>query len=80
MTTPTISDLIEVTGGKESRNGESVIVGYGPIGYLTLTPDSIILNGEELPAARIEGRLSRRNGGHQADLRAKLKDAGIYIR
>src|SRR5690606_21292393 len=30
-TEPTIQQIIDVTGGKESRDGESVVVGYGPL-------------------------------------------------
>ena len=74
---PTIEQIIAATGGKESRDGKSVVVGYGPIGYLRITPDYAIESGEERPAARVEGKLSRRNGARHAELRAALEAAGI---
>ena len=75
--TPSIEQIIAATGGKESRDGKSVVVGYGPLGYLRVTPDYAIESGEERPAARIEGKLSRRNGARHAELRAALEAAGI---
>lgn len=79
---PTLDQIIEAVGNnaKLSRDEESVVVGYGPLGYLRLTPDSVIISGEEFPAARIEGRLSRQNGGAQSELRKALEAAGIRIR
>ena len=74
---PSIEQIIDATGGKESRDGKSVVVGYGPLGYLRLTPDYAIESGEERPAARVEGKLTRRNGARHAELRAALEAAGI---
>ena len=77
---PTPETLAEVTGGQVARDGETVVVGYGPIGYLRLSPTTSIVDGVEVPAARIDGRLTRGNGGHHADLRARLAAAGIESR
>lgn len=77
---PTIQQIIDVTGGKESRDGESVVVGYGPLGYYRLTPSTIIRDGQELPAVRIDGRLSRQDGAKSAELREKLRANGIEVR
>ncbi|MDQ2069297.1 hypothetical protein [Natronospira bacteriovora] len=79
---PTIEQIMEAIGDQasESRDGESVIVGYGPIGYLRIHPDSIIRDGEELPAVRIDGKLSRANGSTQSELREQLRTAGLEIR
>ena len=78
--TPSIEQIIDATGGKESRDGTSVVVGYGPLGYIRVTPDYAIVDGQERPAARVEGKLSRRNGAAHAELRAALEAAGIRPR
>lgn len=80
MNTPTIEQIIEATDGKLARDERSVIVGYGSLGYLRLFPDSVIFGGQELPAVRIEGRLARRDGALQSELRAKLRAAGLEVR
>lgn len=79
-TIPTLDRIADATGGTIARDGQSVVVGYGPLGYLRLTPAYVIIDGTERQAARIDGRLSRRDGSHQAELRATLRAAGIEIR
>lgn len=76
--TPTLDQLVEATGGKLSRDGESVVVGYGSIGYLRVLPDWVIVDGQEIPAARIDGRLRAANGAKHSDLRDRLRAADIY--
>lgn len=80
MSTPTLQQIIDAVGGKPSRDGRSVVVGYGAYGYLRLYPSVVTLGGPEIPAVRIDGELSRGNGGAQSALRAKIRAAGIEIR
>lgn len=80
MTTPTLQQIIDATDGKLSRDGETVVVSYGSLGYLRLSPSMIIRDGIELPAVQIDGRLSARNGGLQGELRAKIRAADLEIR
>jgi len=81
MSTPTLQQIIDAVGGKPSRDGRSVVVGYGADGYLRLYPSSVTLGGPEIiPAVRIDGELSRGNGGAQSVLRAKIRAAGMEIR
>jgi hypothetical protein len=76
----TFDQIIDATGGQMSRDGQSVVVSYGPLGYLRLTPAYVVIDGAEVPAALITGKLTRRDGALQAELRAKLRAAGIEIR
>ncbi len=78
--TPTLDTIIAATGGHLSRDGKGVIVSYGTNGDLALSPSTIIREGREMPAVRIDGKLHRRNGGLQAELRARLRAAGLEIR
>ena len=78
MKNATIEQIIEATGGKESRDGESVVIGFGSLGYLRIYPDYVISGGQETPAGRIEGRLSRANGAKHAEVRKMLEAAGLY--
>lgn len=78
--TATLTQIIDAVGGNVSRDGQSVVIGYGSIGYLRLLPSEVIIDGIEIPAVAIEGRLSARNGGHKAELRAKIRAAGMEIR
>lgn len=83
MTTPTLDTLMQVSGGKLSRDGQSVVVSYGPLGYLRLTPDTVGLgtpDNPERPAVHIAGRLVKANGARQAELRERFRGAGIEIR
>jgi len=75
-----IARIIDITGGKASRDGGTVVVGYCSNGYLRLRPCTVTLDGVELPAVEIMGRLARQNGARQAELRGKLRAAGIEIR
>lgn len=77
---PTLDQIADITGGTIARDGQSVIVGYGPLGYLRVSPAYVIIDGAERPAARIDGRLARRDGTIQTELRATLRAAGIEIR
>lgn len=95
MSAPSIQTIIAAVGGKPSKDGKAVIKGYGDVGFLRLSPDTAIVGGEwikddqgitrcvgqtEVPAVRIEGRLSQRNGGSQSALRDQLRAAGLEIR
>lgn len=48
--------------------------------WLELTPDEAIVDGVEIPAVRIRGRLSRRDGGAKAQIRDAARAAGLEIR
>lgn len=75
---PTLSELAAAVGGQISRRGTEVIVGYGRDGYLSVTPSWVIVDGREVAAASVEGRLDRGNGGAHSALREKLRAAEIY--
>lgn len=77
---PEISDIIGRIGGKESRDGKSVIVGYGGAGYARLTPDYVIRDGQELPAVTIEIGSSVGRGAKKAEMRRKVEAAGWEAR
>jgi hypothetical protein len=78
--TPSLNTIIAAVGGKISRDGQNVVIGYGSNGFLRLYPSTITLGGPDLPAVRIDGKLISGNGGAQATLRAKLRTAGLEIR
>lgn len=79
---PTLDTIIAAVGGRPSKDGQNVVVSYGSNGYLRLYPSTVIMSHEqgEVAAVRIDGKLARQNGGSQAELRAKLRAAGIEIR
>lgn len=74
---PDLEHLAGVARGRVSRDEETVIVGYGPLGFLTLRPCLTWSGGVARPSAEITGKLSRNNGGRQAELRERLRAAGI---
>ena len=76
---PTIAAIIQITDGKASQDGASVVVGYGSLGFFRLTPSTVILDGTEIPAVELSGKLARRNAGHREELADKIRAAGIYI-
>jgi len=85
MNKPTLDTLIDVCDDAGlrvalSRDEEHVIISYGRNGYLRLTPDYILRNGEESPAAEIRGHVERRNGATHEQLREILRAAGIEPR
>lgn len=75
---PTLDRLAEITRGTVARTGDHVIVGYGPLGYLTVRPTTVYSGGAEVPAAEISGKLRNANGAKKAALRKTLRAAGIY--
>ena len=76
-----VGRLETVTSGeRDDEDGSRVIVSYGPDGYLALSPDTVILGGRHVDAARITGHLRRRNGGRQSALRQLLRAHGIEVR
>lgn len=82
MTIPTINQIIDAMdaaglNAKESRDGESVVIGYGNAGYLRLIPSLIIISGKEIPAAEIRGKVS---GKAHSDMRKALEAAGMGTR
>lgn len=77
--TPTIDQIIDALdeGGiraKSSRDGETVVIGYGHCGYLRLYPGTTISSGVEYPSVSIEGKVS---GRAHRDIRNALEAAGI---
>lgn len=77
---PTIQQILEALAAtnidaKESRDGQSVVIGYGHAGYIRVTPDYVISGGAEVPAAEIKGAPS---GRRHAEVAAALRHAGIY--
>jgi hypothetical protein len=73
----TVEQIFSAVGGKVSRDGQSVVVGYGNDGYARLTPDYVIVDGQHLPAAEIKMACRTRKGGRAAELRERLAAAGI---
>ena len=68
-----INAILDAGIGRESDDCESVVVSYGDLGELHITPDE---DGE----VSIQGRLSRRSGHHHAELRNTLRALGITVR
>lgn len=79
---PTLETIAQASGGKLARDGQSVVVSYGSNGYLRLFPSVVWADGtrNEIPAVRIDGKLTSGNGGAKEALRAKLRAAGLEIR
>lgn len=75
---PTLETLADVTGGTIARSGDHVLVGYGPLGYLTVRPTTVYSGGAEVPAGEISGKLRNANGAKHTALRETLRAAGIY--
>jgi len=76
--TPTVQQIIDALNNngvqaKESRDGESVVVGFGAAGFLRLRPDTLGPNAER-PAARIEGKAP---GAKHSAVRSALEADGI---
>ena len=62
---------------KTSRDGQSVVIGYGAGGYARLTPSSVWVDGQDAPAAIIEGGIS---GRRHKEIREALRAVGIAAR
>jgi hypothetical protein len=75
----TLAILATLPNAKLSRDEKTVVVSYGSNGYLRLVPSYQVEGDEKVPAAEIEGRLSRRDGGTQAELRAAIRELGIRV-
>lgn len=69
----TINAILDAGIGHESDDCESVVVSYGDLGELHVTPYE---DGE----VSVQGRLNRRSGYHHAELRKALRAAGIIVR
>lgn len=79
MNTKILEQAMNAVGNsaKLSRDGSSVVVSYGNIGFLRLVPTSYTVGGRDVEGLQVVGRLVARNGAHHADLLAKLRAASI---
>lgn len=69
----------DVPAAKVSRDGESVVIGYGCSGYIRVTFGAVLLGGAEIPAAIVDGN------GRPARQRLEVEKAiravtGLYVR
>lgn len=80
MTKPTVQNLVDAFGAKESRDGNSAVVSLGSMGYVRLIPSEVTLHGEDVPAVEIEVNVRRRSGGIASEWRDKVRAAGLEVR